>query len=254
LSDGAGEGARARLEALAPEELRARLSGPPEEVAALIREAAEAGVAEAQARLGQLLLDGRGIAKDEAAALRWFVRAALAGHVEAINMVGRCFDLGWGTPIDKRQAAQWFKAAADRGLDWGMYNYATALALGEGVAEDRVAALTLFRKAAAMGNAKAINHVGSFHEDGWVVQRDMAEAARCYRLAAKGGDFRGMFNHARMLIDAGAVEEACAWIARAGAAGNARFRAQVAALLSGSPHADVRAAGAALASAEIDSH
>src|SRR3546814_3570538 len=76
---------------------------------------------------------------------------------------------------------------------------ATLLALGEGVDEDKAAAFGWLEKAAAMGNAKAINFVGSFHEDGWVVTRDVDKAADCYARAAEGGDFRGCFNHARLL-------------------------------------------------------
>jgi TPR repeat protein len=134
----------------------------------------------------------------------------------AINMVGRCYDLGWGTAPDKARAAACYKITAERGLDWGMYNYATLLALGDGVAEDKPAALDWFRTAAGMGNAKAINFVGSFHEDGWVVPRDLKAAAHCYARAAQGGDFRGAFNHARMLGAAGKIEEAIGWLRRAG--------------------------------------
>jgi TPR repeat protein len=111
----------------------------------------------------------------------------------AINMIGRCYDLGWGVDVDKARAAEWFRIAADQGLDWGMYNYATLLALGQGVPEDRPAALALLRKAASMGNAKAMNFVGSFYEDGWVVDRDMDSAADYYRRAADGGDFPRTF-------------------------------------------------------------
>lgn len=195
-------------------EVQRRMAGPPEERAAFVRVAAEGGVAEAQAVYGQMLLDGVGVVRDRQEAVRWFDRAARQGHAMAINMMGRCYDLGWGVPIDKVRAAEWFRVASAQGLDWGMYNYATALALGAGVAEDKPAALALFRKAAAMGNAKAINYVGSFHEDGWVVGRDMAEAARCYRQAAEGGDFRGQFNHARMLAEAGRIDEALDWLAK----------------------------------------
>lgn len=182
----------------------------PEERASLIRAGAEQGVAEAQAVWGQMLLN-RGAAGEGFA---WFNKAAAQGHLMALNMVGRCYDQGWGVGIDKLRAAECFRLAADRGLDWGMYNFATALTLGEGVAEDKAAALGWFEKAAAMGNAKAINYVGSFHEDGWVVAHDLAVAADCYARAAEGGDFRGMFNHARMLLDAGKQDEAGRWLAR----------------------------------------
>ena len=196
------------VEQLSREAIAARLSGSPEERAALIHEGAEAGVAEAQAVYGQMLLD----AGDAAAGFGWFNKAAAQGHLMALNMVGRCYDLGWGTKVNKRRAGECFRIAAEAGLDWAMYNYGTALALGEGVTEDKAAALGWFEKAAALGNAKAINHVGSFHEDGWVVPRDMAKAAECYARAAEGGDFRGAFNHARMLLADGRAAEARTWL------------------------------------------
>ncbi|WP_340316773.1 tetratricopeptide repeat protein [Rhizorhabdus argentea] len=221
--------------AMSAEEVARRLSGPPEQRAAFVAVAAEGGIAEAQAVYGQMLLDGTGVAVDPRTAVRWFDKAARQSHAMAINMMGRCYDLGWGVPVDKARAAEWFKAAADRGLDWGLYNYATALALGEGLAEDKSAALALFRRAAAMGNAKAMNFVGSFHEDGWVVERDLAEAARWYERAAEGGDFRGRFNHARMLADAGRIDEARAWLARVPETATPAFMAKLRAWLESRP-------------------
>ncbi|NIJ21865.1 hypothetical protein FHS95_003576 [Sphingomonas naasensis] len=187
-------------------------------------------MAEAQAVYGQMLLDG----DDPRAGFAWFNKAAAQGHLMALNMVGRCYDLGWGTPVNKDRAAECFRIAAERGLDWGMYNYATALTLGEGVTEDKAAALGWFGKAAEMGNAKAINYVGSFHEDGWVVGRDMAKAAICYRQAAEGGDFRGAFNHARMLLGAGDVEAARGWLLRCREAATPAFADKVRAWLRAS--------------------
>jgi TPR repeat protein len=226
------------LDSLSPQEIAARLSGSPEARAALIREGAEAGVAEAQAVYGQMLLD----AGDARAGFAWFNKAAAQGHLMALNMVGRCYDLGWGTPVDKARAAECFRIAAERGLDWGMYNYATALTLGEGVAEDRPAALAWFEKAAAMGNAKALNYVGSFHEDGWVVPRDMTKAAEYYARAAEGGDFRGQFNHARMLAERGELEAARGWLTRCGETATAAFVTKARAWLRGSPWPELESA------------
>ena len=200
----------------------------------MLHEAAAAGNADAQAIYAQMLLDGVEVPADPPAALRWFVKAAAQQHLMALNMVGRCYDLGWGTAPDKARAAECYRVAAERGLDWAMYNYATLLALGDGVAEDKAAALRWLEKAAAMGNAKAINFVGSFAEDGWAGPRDMAKAADCYARAAAGGDFRGAFNHARMLGAAGHVDAALHWLRQAGATGNARFVEQAATWLSAS--------------------
>jgi TPR repeat protein len=225
------------LDTLSRDAIAARLSGSPGERVALIRQGAEEGVAEAQAVWGQMLLD-RG---EPEQGFGWFNKAAAQGHLMALNMVGRCYDLGWGTRVDKARAAECFRIAAERGLDWAMYNVATALALGEGVAENKAAALGWFEKAAALGNAKAVNHVGGFHEDGWVVPRDMAKAAEFYARAAKGGDFRGAFNHARMLLDAGRIDEARDWLGKAVAAGTPAFREKVSGWLRDNGHAGLAA-------------
>jgi len=192
-----------------------------------------------------MLLDGTLVARDAAAGFGWFNRAAGQGHLMGLNMVGRCYDLGWGVAVDKGRAAECYRIAAERGLDWAMYNYATLLALGHGVAEDKSAALAWFQKAAKLGNAKAMNFVGSFHEDGWVVARDLTKAARHYARAAEGGDFRGCFNHARMLGERGRTEEALMWIARAGETATPAFVAKVAAFLDESSVPAFRARGRA---------
>lgn len=236
---------QAELIALTPAEIAARLAGPPEARAAFVRAAAEAGMAKAQAVYGQMLLDGVGVLADPAAALGWFVKAAAQHHMMALNMVGRCYDLGWGTAIDKARAAECYRIAAGAGLDWAMYNYATLLALGDGVAEDKAVALRWLEKAAALGNAKAINFVGSFYEDGWACARDMAVAADCYARAAEGGDFRGCFNHARLLGATGRIDEALPWLARAGALGTPAFVAKAADWLAACDRAEFRTRGLA---------
>jgi len=216
-------------------DLRARLEGSPEEAAALLREGAAAGLPEAQAAYGQILLDGRGVAADPEAALRWFREAAAHGHVMAINMIGRCHEKGWGTPIDRDAAARCFRVAAERGLDWGMYNYGGALGLGAGVPQDEAAAMGWFQRAAAMGHVKSINFVGGYHEEGRLTVRDMDKAAECYRLAAEGGDFRGQFNHARLLAEGGRIDEAVAWIAQAAATASPDFKGRMRAYCEATP-------------------
>lgn len=225
--------------ALTRDDVVARLSGTPEERATFLRAAAEAGHAEAQAVYGQMLLDGMGVPGDRASAFGWFVRAAAQHHLVALNMVGRCYDFGWGVAVDSVRAAECFRIAAERGLVWGMYNHATALALGRGVAEDRPAALGWLERAAGAGEglarAKSLNFIGSFAEDGWAGPRDMPKAARCYADAAAGGDFRGCFNHARLLADAGDIDAAVHWIGEAARLGHDRFRGQMRGWLDRAP-------------------
>lgn len=216
-----------------PEEFAQHLAGEPAQAAMWIKAAAEQGMPDAQALLGQILLDGRGISEDPAQARHWFAKAAVQGHPMGINMLGRCHELGWGGDIDTSQAAVHFKRAADLGLDWAMYNYANLLLHGNGVSKDEQEALAWYRKAAVLGNAKSLNVVGRFYEEGWLVQADQAQAAEYYRLAATGGDFRGQYNYALLLAEQGRMEDALHWLQQALDGAHLRFaRTMASSLLS----------------------
>src|SRR5690606_31531030 len=75
-----------RSEELSPEELQQRLAENPREAARLILAAARESELEAQALLGQILLDGQGIQRDPALAITWFRIAAERGQPMARNM------------------------------------------------------------------------------------------------------------------------------------------------------------------------
>lgn len=218
------------LNVMAAADLGSLLSGSGPQREAVLRAAADGGAVEAQLLLGQMLLDGDDEARS-VEAVRCFSRAADAGHPMGMNMLGRCFEQGWGVPPDKASAASWYEAAASRRLDWGQYNLATLLSLGDGVPRDLPRALDLFRRAASSGHAKSMNMVGSFYEDGWAVEADIREAAAWYRQAAEGGDFRGQFNHARMLVNAGRLDAAISWLRRIPRTAPPRFLAQLRAWL-----------------------
>ena len=179
----------------------------------LVRAAATRGVPQAQVIFGQMLLDGVLLERNPSWALHWFEQAAKGGNLMAINMVGRCLDQGWGVPRSAALAEPWFRKAAERGLDWGMYNLATLLALGEGgIPQDKFQALQWLRRAAELNHAKSINLIGSFYEDGWVVDQNRTLAVEHYRRAGELGDFRGQFNYARFLIAIGDLAAAELWL------------------------------------------
>jgi TPR repeat protein len=60
----------------------------PRATAGLLLAAAGRGEAEAQTMLGQILLEGHGIARDAKLAFTWFGIAARQGHAMALNMLG----------------------------------------------------------------------------------------------------------------------------------------------------------------------
>lgn len=238
----------ADVSALSAQALAARLAEPGADRVALIRAAAAGGIAQAQILLGQMLLDGVELPADPRAAFGWFNRAAASHDMFALNMVGRCYELGWGTAIDMGRAAQCYRIAAEQGLPEAMYNHATRLTLGEGAPQDHDAALDWFRRAAqdqGLIGAKAANYIGSFHEDGWAVAPDRAEALRHYRIAAAGGDFRGQFNLARLLAEDGALDEALFWLAKVRETATLAFLDKAADYLRHSPDEALRQAGLA---------
>lgn len=200
-----------RLRRMSVEDLRALLAGDPADAASWIESAAKYGLTEAQLRLGQMLLDGFGVAKDNSAALTWFTRAAHSGAAEAMNMVGRCHESGWGSPVDLTVAANWYRSSATAGHDWGQYNYANMLFDGRGVDRDQREAIDWYRLAAEQGHARAMNLLARCLEEGWGARRDLAQSYDWYRRSAERGYFRAQYNFATLLAEHGRLEEAMAW-------------------------------------------
>ena len=195
----------------------------PRELARYVRSAAEHGFKAAQIVWAQMLLDGRGVPQDRAAAYRWFRRAAEIGNADGINMVGRCHELGWGVPVDHAEAARWFRRAADKGSDWGAYNLGCMLLYGEGVPHDHGEALRWLTTGVERGNGKAMGFVARCYEEGWGTPPDAGAALAWYRRAAEAGDCWAQFNFASRLIELGQRDEAVHWLRRSLDAGTINY-------------------------------
>nr|WP_250152108.1 tetratricopeptide repeat protein [Ancylobacter radicis] len=205
---------------MGPDVLRARISEGPEQAARWVEAAALNGLINAQLAFGQMLLDGHGVPRDPQAGLRWFSIAAAAGSAEGINMVGRCHERGWGVPADPSEAARHYRAAAEKGHGWGQFNLACLLLDGHGVAPDRAQALVWFVRAARgrhMGrHVKSMTMIGRYLEQGWDRPARPAAALRWYRRGAEGGDYRGQFDYARLLLErSGDLAAALPWFEQA---------------------------------------
>jgi TPR repeat protein len=83
-----------REDVLSGQQLRDMLQENPASAARAILIAAQENMVDAQALLGQILLDGTGIEQDAALALTWFQIASRNGHAMATNMAGRCHEHG----------------------------------------------------------------------------------------------------------------------------------------------------------------
>ncbi len=76
---------------------------------------AELGAARAQALLGSLYAQGRGVQQDDSLALRWYRTAAELGNADAAYALGEMYLDGRVIRTSAKKAAQWFQAAAHNG-------------------------------------------------------------------------------------------------------------------------------------------
>ncbi len=241
-----GEGAEpvyyTSLAKLSVEDIRDRLAASPEEAARTAYAAAVGGSHAAQVTLGQMLLDGQGVARDPEAAFRWFGIAANADDADGINMLGRCHERGWGTATNREAALACYRRAATKNHHWAQFNLAT-LMLRESDAPGVVAtALMLLVRSARQGNAKAMNMIGRYREFGWTGPVNIPSAIRWYRRAAEQGCFRGAAHLARFLWDQGALDQAVLWYRRSAESAPVDFCRDLAAHLFEAHNAALHAA------------
>jgi len=160
LSAAAAQGAPQHIHDLAAF-LESRSAGTAEETAllreaaTLYKQAAEAGLLEAQVALALLLQEGRGVAQDLDLARQLYEGAAEQGHPRALNNLGLLYSRGSGVTQDYAQAASLFQAAADQGLGAAMRNLSVLYENGFGVPlnEDYAAELARQSSYASPGNS-----------------------------------------------------------------------------------------------------
>ncbi len=80
-----------------------------------LKETAQAGMAQAQYRLGKMLYQGDFVPKDVAQAIEWLRKAAIQGHPYAQYALGQIFLSGEDVPRDLHAASEWFQKAANQG-------------------------------------------------------------------------------------------------------------------------------------------
>jgi TPR repeat protein len=70
--------------------------------------------------LGNMYGDGRGVAKDEVEAVRWFRNAADVGDPGGMAILGYAYENGKGVLKDQAQGVLWYRKAADGGNEFAI--------------------------------------------------------------------------------------------------------------------------------------
>jgi TPR repeat protein len=155
--------------------------------------AAASEIPDAAFMLGLAYRSGRGVKRDDSAAVAWFRQAADRGHGDAQFMLGLAALRGSGTAEDPAAARTWFEKAAAQGLAGAEYHLGLMNAAGLGGARDDARAIAWLEKAAAQNHPEAEFALAEAHTNGRGTPVDHAWAARWYGKAAEQGLVRAQY-------------------------------------------------------------
>jgi len=155
------------------------------------------GDATAQYQLGQKYAAGKEVAKDEAKALHWFLKAAAQDHAQAQVSLGSIYSHGFGVPQDWAKSIQWFRRAALQGDRVAQHNLGLDYNYGHGVARDYAKAARWFRLGAEQGQPRCQYNLGLLYEEGKGVAQSDLEALILYTLAAAHPNQQHIFGEAK---------------------------------------------------------
>jgi TPR repeat protein len=162
-------------------------SGDYSKALEILRPLAEDGKRQAQAYVGVMYLEGRGVTKDYAEAMRWLRPAAERGDEVAQYNLGTAYRDGHGVPENAAEAFKWFQKAADQDHAKAQANVGYLYAVGQGVTKNQAEAFKWFRKAAERNEPYAQDKLGIAYRDGFGVEKDDREAVKWFRKAAEQG-------------------------------------------------------------------
>ncbi len=159
--------------------------------------------------VGSIYAQGLGVARNAAAAFRWFERAARHGNSQAMAAVGAAYSIGDGVEPDYAEAARWLRKAAGAGIPLAEERLGFLYLNGLGVARDLKKAKSHFEKAAALGNPAACAALGDMHFQGAGVAVDRNAALLWYRKAAADDHPVALRRLAECLFSASPSESDC---------------------------------------------
>lgn len=154
----------------------------------LIRQAADAGKAEAQYRLGMMYANEDGVELDYREAAVWFRLAAEQNHPQAQGVLGWLYAAGYGVRQDGAEAARWYRLSAEQGVAQSQYRLAGMYQIGAGgLPNDPKRMVEWYRRAAEQHFAPAQNMLGKLMASGQHLVRDPVGAFQWFSLAVMNG-------------------------------------------------------------------
>src|SRR5208283_4273101 len=122
---------------------------------------------------------GRGVAKDEVEAVKWYREAAEQNDTDAQSNLAVCYGLGRGVAKDEMEAVKLLRKAAEQNHPKAQFNLGSCYANGQGVAKDYVEAYKWTLLAAGQGDGGARNNVSVLEHR--MTREQIAEGQRLAR-------------------------------------------------------------------------
>ena len=116
------------------------------------------------------------------------LKNAQKGHVYAQHAVATKYEFGKGTAKDQKEAAKWFEAATKAGHPWSFSSYGYILQNGVGVRRDIKKAKEMYELSMKHQHPMGYYYMGNLYEKGiGLPKKDEKEAVRLYRIGAEMG-------------------------------------------------------------------
>lgn len=165
--------------------------GGPESPEA-VRRSAQQGDVRSQARLGRMLLHGRGVERDCRQALSWLRTAADQGDGGAQADLGHMLERGLGVEADPTQARGWYELAAAQKNALGLVRLGDLYLNGAGVERSYRKAFSRYLQAAEQpddpeGAALARLRIAAMYGQGRGVEKDLRKSFEFTLQAAELG-------------------------------------------------------------------
>lgn len=142
------------------------------------------------------------IPKNSEKAVRWLKIGVSKGDTGCLDLLGYCYHMGDGVEQNNIKAKEYWELSAKKGSSAPLYNLGIFYENGWSVPKDTKKALFYYNKNIKKNNPyknkslKGIGRIYIYKGDG--VKKNLKKGINCYKLAAKGGDLRAIFELANM--------------------------------------------------------
>lgn len=160
---------------------------------------AKKGHSGAQAMLGSMYYDGKGVRKDYSAALKWFQLAASKEGVPVIQgILAKMYYCGEGVRKDYHEAFKWCKAAVEQNDPYGQRLLGIMYYYGQVVQQDYYEAVKYYDLAAHQDDAIAQRLLALMYYEGTGIRQNKLKAKEWFGRSCDNGEQEGCDNYRKL--------------------------------------------------------